>query len=216
LNTDLIEKVLKIVAKRESISEADVCYLMVIFRKILEGMVQSDQESFLILRLFSNWAVHIEITQSNTGLRILSAINNALVNFQSAVTDDLQLGISREIGFVALREELRKFSNKIQINEALHFENHVWSVFVSHLIEIIRDSPLSFPDLSSLDKKKEKIYKSIANNPIKPGAGVVSIQISNVDYAQFGAENLGSFVCLIIVTEDTTKIVVPIVRGGGS
>jgi hypothetical protein len=189
---------------------------MVIFRKILEGMVQSDQESFLILRLFSNWAVHIEITQSNTGLRILSAINNALVNFQSAVTDDLQLGISREIGFVALREELRKFSNKIQINEALHFENHVWSVFVSHLIEIIRDSPLSFPDLSSLDKKKEKIYKSIANNPIKPGAGVVSIQISNVDYAQFGAENLGSFVCLIIVTEDTTKIVVPIVRGGGS
>ncbi len=85
-----------------------------------------------------------------------------------------------------------------------------WDVTVSHLVEIIRDVPISFPELSALDKTKRKIYEGIAQNPIKPGAGVIAAQISYVDYAAVGAPEAGRKMCLLIRTADTTTIVIPL------
>lgn len=207
---DLIAKITETVSKKEALEEADVRSLMILVRKLLDLMQQSDQQSFLITRLFANWAVHIGITKSNTGLRILSAINDALVTFKSADTDALRNGISKEIGFSALRREMKLFLNNTGIDDTIVSDNKVWAVFVGHLIEIIRDVPLSFPPISSLDKAKRKIYDQIARNPIKPGAGVVAIQISNVDYSALGVKDTGEIMCLAIRTEDTTTIVVPL------
>jgi hypothetical protein len=89
-------------------------------------------------------------------------------------------------------------------------DNCFWAVFVSHLIEIIRDVPISFPELSSLDRTKRNIYEEIAQNPIKAGAGVVAAQISAVDYAALGAPETGSRMCLHIRTADTTTTVIPL------
>lgn len=210
VENDLITKIRKTVSKKEALEETDVRSLMILVRKLLEQMPQSDQQSFLIIRLFANWAVHVEITQSNTGLRILSAINDALVTFKSADTDAMRTGISKEIGFPALRKEMKLFLNHTGIDDSIVSDNHVWAVFITHLIEIIRDVPLSFPPISALDKTKRKIYVQIARNPIKPGAGVVAIQISIVDYAALGAKDTGEIMCLVIRTEDTTTIVVPL------
>ncbi len=206
----LITKIKKTVSRNEALEETDVRSLMILVRKLLDQMLPSDQQSFLIIRLFANWAVHVEITQSNTGLRVLSAINDALVTFKSADTDILRKGISQEIGFSALRREMKLFFGNISIDDTVVSDNHIWAVFVTHLIEIIRDVPLSFPQLFALEKTKRKIYDNIARNTIKPGAGVISIQISNVDYDALGARNIGEIMCLLIRTEDTTTIVVPL------
>ncbi|MDL1982830.1 MAG: hypothetical protein LWX54_01340 [Deltaproteobacteria bacterium] len=196
---DLIAKIRETVSKKEALGEADVRSLMILIRKLLDLMQQqSDQQSFLITRLFANWAVHIEITKSNTGLRILSAINDALVTFKSADTDALRNGISNEIGFSALRREMKLFLNNTGIDDTIVSDNQVWAVFVNHLIEIIRDVPLSFPPISTLDNAKRNIYDQIARNPIKPGAGVVAIQITNVDYSALGAKDTGEIMCLAI------------------
>ncbi len=207
---DLIAKIRETVSKKEALKEADVRSLMILVRKMLDLMQQSDQQSFLITRLFANWAVHIEITQSNTGLRILSAINDALVTFKFADTDAMRNSISKEIGFSALRREMKLFLKNTGIDDTIVSDNQVWAVFVNHLIEIIRDVPLSFPPISTLDKTKRKIYDQIARNPIKPGAGVVAIRISNVDYSSLGVKGTGEIMCLAIGTEDTTTIVVPL------
>ncbi len=207
---DLIAKIRETVSKKEALKEADVRSLMILVRKMLDLMQQSDQQSFLITRLFANWAVHIEITQSNTGLRILSAINDALVTFKFADTDAMRNSISKEIGFSALRREMKLFLKNTGIDDTIVSDNQVWAVFVNHLIEIIRDVPLSFPPISTLDKTKRKIYDQIARNPIKPGAGVVAIHISFVDYAELGAKDTGEIMCLLIRTEDTTTVVVPL------
>jgi len=209
LEAYIIDKILKVINKKETMEETDACYLMVTFRKILDGMEPSDQQQFLVLRLFCNWVVHIEITNSTTGLRILSAINNALVKYKSASIDEFQVGISNEIGFIALRRELKDFFKKLEIIDTLVSDDRVWGKFVSHLVEIILNIPLTFPELSKLDKAKQKIYKKIAQNSIKPGAGVVLIQISNIDYG-----NGKIFLCLVIMTEDTSKIIVPIAFSG--
>ena len=131
---DLITKIRKTVSKNEGLEEADVRSLMILMRKLLDRMTQADQQQFLIIRLFANWAVHIEITKSNTGLRILSAINDALVTFKSADTDKMRIGISKEIGFAALRKEMKLFLNYNAISDSLVTDNKVWAVSLQRKI----------------------------------------------------------------------------------
>jgi hypothetical protein len=211
MEDDLIRKIRSTVGKENDLEEADVRSLMILIRKLLDKMQEAEQRPFLVIRLFSNWAAHIAITQSNTGLRILSAINSALVSIKNS-TDIIymQTQMSEAIGFTALRKEMKSFLGRIGVNDSLFANDRVWAVFVIHLIEIIRDVPISFPDLSSLDNTKRKIYEEISQNPIKPGAGVVAVQISQVDYAALGAPEIGTRMCLHIRTADTTTIAIPL------
>lgn len=207
---DLIAKIGRTVAKKDRIEEADVLSLMILVRKLLDKKPPSNPQSFLIVRLFANWAAHVEITQSNTGLRVLSAINDALVSLKSADTEIIRKKVSEEIGFTALRREMRQFLNEIGVEDTIVSDNNVWVVFITYLIEIIRDVPLAFPSLGSLDNTKRKIYDRISRNPIKPGAGVVAIKVSRVDYGALGAKDTGEIMCLIIGMEDTTRVVLPL------
>ena len=78
--------------------------------------------------------------------------------------------------------------------------------------QIIRDVPLAFPPTTRLKKDARAIYKQVVQNPIKPGAGVVSIKLSNVDYDALGAKGVGEIgVRSILQLEDSTQIVVPFV-----
>jgi hypothetical protein len=160
-----------------------------------------------MLRLFCNWVAHTEITKSDTGLGVLAVINDTLVNIKNSMNmDEMRVKISQAIGFSVLRKELKMFFEYIKIENLLVSDNKAWFVFLGNLIEIIRDTPLSFPPLSKLNKTQQKIYNQIAENPIKPGAGVVSIKISLVKYPPPTDETM----CLIAKTEDTTSIIIPL------
>lgn len=210
MQDDLIEKIKETVSKKGALKEADARTLMILMRKLLDMMPPSDPQSFLIIRLFANWAVHVEITKSNTGLKILSAINDALVTNKSAHIDILRKEISQKIGFPALRREMKIFFDIFGVDDTVVSDNQIWAIFITYLIEIIRDVPLSFPQLSNLNKSQRKIYDQIARNAIKPGAGVMSIQISNVDYGAHGSKYEGEIICMLIRTEDEVTIVVPL------
>ena len=211
MEDDIITKIKTTVAKNKNIKEADVRSLMILVRKLLDKMPKSDQNSYLIIRLFCNWVAHIEITQSNTGLRILAEINDALVSVKNSKdTNEIQTKISQAIGYPTLRKELKSFFGHIGVDDTLVSDNNVWAIFITNLIEIIRDVPLSFPQLSKLDSTKQKIYKKIAQNPIKLSTGVISIQISRINYDALGAQELGDIMCLLIRTEDTTTTVIPL------
>lgn len=211
MEDDLINKIKKTVAKNKNLEEADVRSLMILVRKLLDKMSRSDQKLYLIVRLFCNWVAHIEITNSNTGLRILAEINDTFVSvINSTDTNEIQTKISSAIGYPALRKELKSFFGYIGVDDNLVSDNNVWAIFIANLIEIIRDVPLSFPQLAELDPTKQKIYKQIAQNPIKPGAGVISIQISRINYDALGAKGTGDIMCLLIRTEDTTTTVIPL------
>ena len=212
MEKDLITKIRNTVAKNKDLEEADVRSLMILVRKLLDNISQSGQKPYLTIRLLSNWVAHIKITQSNTGLRILSAINNALVSVKDSVDAvAMQTKMSEAIGFPALRKEMKLFLGHISVDDMLVSDNNIWAIFITHLIEIIRDVPMSFPKLSALDATKRKIYEKIAQNPIKPGAGVLSIQISRINYAALGTREWGGdTMCLLIKTEDTITIVIPL------
>ena len=211
MRKDLVTKISNTVAKNKDLEEADVRSLMILIRKLLDTIPETYPNPWPTIRLFCNWVAHIEITQSNTGLRILSAINNALVSVKDS--DDpfvMQTKMSEAVGFPILRKEMKQFFGHIGVADMLVSDNIIWSVFITHLIEIIRDVPLSFPKLSTLNPTKRRIYEEIAQNPVKPGAGVTSIQISHINYGEFGAREWGNSLCLLIKLEDTTTIVMPL------
>ena len=211
MEKDLIKKIRTFVAQKEHIDEANVRSFMILARKLLDTMSKADQNSFLILRLFCNWVAHIEITNSNTDLRILAEVNDALVDIKdSRDSIAMQTIISQALGYPALRKELKLFLNKIGADNILAIDNNIWSVFIDNLMEIIRDVPLSFPELSKLDATKKAIYDKIVKNPIKPGAGVISIQISRIDYSALGIKDVKEIMCLLIRMENITTIVIPL------
>ena len=207
MEKDLIAKIKATVAKKEKIDEESMRSLMILIRKLLDKMSQSDQNLYLTIRLFCNWVAHNEITKSNTGLRILAKINDTLVSIKNS-TDEIEMRtkMSQAIGFSVLRKELKLFFGNINVDDILVSDNNIWAVFIDNLIEIIRDVSLSFPPLSELDKSKQKIYDQIAKNPIKAGAGVISTKICLVEYPM----PTGQITCLTVRTEDATTFVVPL------
>lgn len=211
MKDDIIEKISSSAIKPLELREADVRSMMILIRKLLDTMPQAESENYLILRLYCNWTAHIQITKSNTGLRILAEVNDTLVNVKNSKDGNEVINkLSQSIGYPSLRRELFTLFEYVGIDHSLFTSNESWAHFLVILIEIIKDVPLSFPPLSTLDAKKQKIYNKIAANPIKPGAGVVAIQISEIENKIFGENNAGSKLCLIIKTEDTTSTVVPL------
>jgi hypothetical protein len=211
MEKDLIAKIKTSVAKKERIDEENVLSLMILIRKLLDKMSQTDQNPYLTIRLFCNWVAHNEITNSNTGLRLLAEINDALVSIKNSTdTIAMRTVISHAIGFSVLRKELKSFFGHIGVDDILVSDNNIWGIFISNLIKIIRDVPLSFLQLSQLDATKKNIYNKIAQNPIKPGAGVISIQISRINYSALEAKDVGDIMCILIKTEDTTTAVIPL------
>ncbi len=207
MEDDIVRKIRAIIKKEEQINEDNIRILLILIRKLLDKMDNSDNEKFLILRLFCNWSLHNEITNSNTGLRILANINDTLVKIKNTKNNiTIQNLMSQSIGFPKLRKELMLLLSIYDINTYPISKTIVWVEYVRRILEIIRDVPLAFPKLSNLDPTKQKIYNQIAENAIKTGAGVISIKISNYLYPDEVSEKLSLF----IKTEDTTTIIIPL------
>lgn len=202
-----IKKIKKILNKKELLTEDEIRSLMILTRKALDEIHKPHQNLYLTIRLFCDWTAHNEITGSNTGLRILAKINDTLVTIENSTNEiEVRTKISDAIGFSVLRKELKLFFNEIDITNNVFINNNVWASFITNLIEIIRDVPLSFPSLSKLDKTKQKIYNKIAKKSIRPNAGVISTKISLIKYPPPTNEVM----CLTIKTADTTNIIIPL------
>jgi hypothetical protein len=210
MEKDLLLKIKRILHEGSQIVEDEVRSLMILVRKRLELTSESARDQYLTLNLFCNWAAHTKITQSITGLKVLARINDALLEGKNGNGNEVQATVSRAIGFDTLYSEMLLFLQNNQVPNELN-DPEVWQIFLRHVIEIIRDVPLAFPPATNLKKAARAIYKQVVQNPIKPGAGVVSIKLSNVDYDALGAKGIGEILCLILQLEDRTQIVVPFV-----
>jgi hypothetical protein len=210
MEKDMVAKINEVLEKGVQMTEHELRSAMVLIRKMLELMPERVRSQYLLLNLFCTWAVHTEITQSNTGLRILAKVNDALVGVRhSGDPTTMGLKMSEALSFTELRRELKEFLGRCALDDKIVNDDKVWGlVFLPHLIEILRDVPLAFPQV--LDPGKQRIYDQIAQNPIKPGARVVSICLARVNYEALGAKGLGERLCVLIKTADTTTVVIPL------
>lgn len=205
---DLRDKIKSRVEKLERITEDEVRSLMIIIRKQLESMPEETKSGYAVLNLFCNWIAHPKITKSITGLKVLARINDALVSVKdSKDLNEISFIISQAVGFGELKVDFKKFTDSLGI--AMPGSKSCWVNFMTHIIEIIKDVPITFPEIIKLQNRQRKIYETISNNPIKPGAGVIAVLISEVDYGLFGRKE-GVLKCLKIKTADTTTFIVPL------
>ncbi len=210
MDKDIVAKIRSIL-DQYPINEDQIRSLMILLRKRMELMAEAEKVQCATLNLFCNWVAHTRITQSQTGLKTLRRINDTLVSVKDS-TDikRVQLEMSEAIGFDILRVELLQLLDNLDVKHRLA-DKRIWAEFLANIIEIIRDVPLSFPQIAKLKGPALKIYAGIAKNPIKPGAGVVQMTISKVNYDAFGTKGIGDMLCLLVKTEDTTTIVVPLI-----
>lgn len=203
----LARKIQEIVKRGHEITEDDVRLLSIHVRKHLEFL--SEQTTFATLNLFCNWAMHTQIMESLSGLQTLARVNDALVNSKTGLGGILIKELYTAIGFNTLRSELIEFYRQTGI---VHQFDHpgVWVRYVQHLIEIIRDVPIEFPPLSKLSSKKKNIYDQIAQNPISPGAGVISIALSHATFTEPTTNRSRELLCVRIRLENGQSLVAPI------
>jgi hypothetical protein len=206
---DVPEKIQRLVALGPRITEDQTRSLMILIRKQLELLDEGQRSDYSTLNLFCNWCAHTEITQSLAGLRVLGAINDALVKVKDAHTDDARKQLTAAVGLATCRAELVALAGKIGLKHDLDNQD-TWSSVQRNLIEIITDVPLAFPPVSKLSKRARGIYEKIVQNPIKPGAGVMLIVLTKVDYGLMGAQGIGELMCLLVRTENGITLVVPL------
>lgn len=209
MKRDIRTKIQNLLNQVPSIDEDQVRSLMILLRKRLELMPEIDKLHYSTMNLFCNWCAHTSITQSMTGLKTLARINDVLVKVKNLSIDVVRKEMSEAVGFGTLRLELIAFLDSIGVIHNLS-DKKVFVALVEQLIEIIRDVPLEFPPISKLNKQSIKIYNQIIQNPIKLGAGVISMILSRINYGALGVKGLGELLCLLVKTEDTTTVVIPL------
>lgn len=209
MKIDMKNKIAELIKLKNAIDEHQTRSLMILLRKNFELISEDNKKNFSILNLFCNWSAHTKIDQSITGLKIIARVNDAFVKIKDSQNiSEIQLEITNAVGFTELRSEFEAFLAYIGVEEII--EDDQWLVILNNLIDIIKDVPLTFPELSKFKPAVQKIYERIAKNPIKPGSGVIMIILSIIDYEKLGIHNMGEVVCLLIRTEDSTTTVVPL------
>lgn len=211
MNVDINNKIENLLKNGPNISEDQVRSLMALVRKRIESIPETEKLNYLVLKLFGDWSLHNKIDKSNTGLRTIARINDALVQVKDIQDNsEVQIKLSEAIGYVALRREFILFLNNSRLDPAPLQHHDTWGHILTHLIEIIRDVPLTFPPLSELNKAQQKIYDQITKSTLSLGGGVIMMQITKIDYSQVGLKDTGKLMSLHILLENTTNIIVPL------
>lgn len=137
MTPDIIEKVSKELSKGID-SEAQVLYLLVEIRKVRQSDPSNPK---ILLDFYRDWACHVELKHTN-------AVGIFLDRFEPLVDPNLsahQIAARFIKAFPAffkldeLRKELRAFFAQEGLATALTDDSKKWSVFVRHLMSILKD-----------------------------------------------------------------------------
>lgn len=121
--------------------EADVVYLLVQIRKILER--EKIKEKFRSLNLYCDWMLHANITKNGTRNQILDRIEeviNLLENLGDKNNqDEIIKKIDEAISFDKFYIDLKSFFTEKKL---IFFTDEKYIILLRLLIEILKDTPL--------------------------------------------------------------------------
>jgi hypothetical protein len=212
MRDEIDKKIDSLLTKGVSLSESEVSHLLTLIRKYLEQLDNIKRVKFTLLNFFCDWALHIEIDHSIPAMEILKNLNDTLVRMKnSTVSDELLNGITSVISFLDLQKQLEDFFLMIGLQSKSLSGREEWLNFIRNYIEIVLNCPLVLP--AKINKKIQPFYDAISTNPLKPGMWVVGFAISRPDKTVFAGTKAAfytKFLSLVILTSDTTRIIVPL------
>lgn len=197
-----------------SMTESDICYLVVLIRKLIECLPNRFRKRFAILEFYCNWAVHVQIDRSLQALKLLSKGNSVIFRLRKVPNNNLIINeITKIISFLILKQEIKKFFRAFGLDDNLTENKAHWVNFVKCFIEIILGIPLTIP--KDKDRKEfiphlERIY----SKPLKVGVWIIAMALVKLDQGFFEGDGKSRsgilFLCLIFYLSDTTRIIIPL------
>ncbi len=119
--------------------EASVVYLLVQLRKLLEHESQKVKDAYFTLRLFCDWALHIQMDRAGAQ-RILRLID-AKIEGPTVIAQD-ERAANDMLELVSLRIQFRKYIRRNKLNSEIASLDEQWFRFLELYAQIIADSPL--------------------------------------------------------------------------
>lgn len=175
--TDQILEKLNIHISNGINKEADVIYLLVQIRKILEREKLKDEYS--TLDLYCDWVLHPDIKNTNKSGQILDKIERAvfLLDTHNSNKEEIASSINEAISFVNFHKNLKNFFIR---NKLTFFTDKNYTILLTLLIEILKDIPLlskhkkfnfsftSGKEVNSFNVRIELSDKRVYRSPMTP------------------------------------------------
>lgn len=122
--------------ERRITTECQAVYLLVELRKLMDRQA-GGKGRFELLRLFCNWVVHIELTNT-LAKRIVRAADSLYSKLASSNYHDTN-NLRQIFSLDVFRNELGEF---LEENKFARFSESEWSVFSACVLNVIEDCPL--------------------------------------------------------------------------
>jgi len=207
----VIKKIRKVVLRPIETAE-DVLELLTLFQTHFESKDIQYQQKYLLLWLFSDWRHGDNLGSSFPALMFLKQFNERLESIAHITDNKIFIDELREIiSFEKVRDELSEFLKEHSIPSDLTQFPYSWKQFIGHVADILLHKPLAFPDPTYT--KLKHVYNEQTLNQIRKRQGAISFTITKYDRAilEGKSDRLDDkVVCLVILTHDATKIVVPL------
>ena len=187
---------------KKPLSESECVHVLVLIRQELEAL--KTKSNFDYIKFFCDWSLHTTIDRSMAGSNIIVSVNKVLNDKRHSDTDTLIKEISAQL-IGNFKGQMKDFLNKNSLPSDIIDNDNQWKEFLKMMLEIISQKPVI------LIKKKHE--KKVSGNPLKEGMWATEISIVKIDPANPQGINSASskaIYCLMVLTSDSTKIIIPI------
>ena len=121
-------------------TESTVVYITVEIRKLMERLESS--KCYPVLRLFCNWAVHIELDKGDALKDLLGAFEEAIESVKSG--NDIPLAFRRRLSLSTFRSEFQAFLNATKLPSKVVDDDDRWNEFLTLYSSVVSDCPLAY------------------------------------------------------------------------
>ncbi|MBI4833632.1 MAG: hypothetical protein HY811_02275 [Planctomycetes bacterium] len=155
---------IKRLLQQNGLSSSDLVNLMSKTRQLIEK--NNFKNKHQTLNLYCNWCLHIKLSESINGYRILEGIADAFLEHDKHGSNVNACDrICEIISLKELRHEFISLYKTFGINLSLFESKQIWRGFCGLLLKELIEKPIEFPDKQKIDKspKIKSILDSIMN-----------------------------------------------------
>ena len=151
-------------------SECSAVYLLAEIRKLIE--LEKPNLQLFALKMYCNWALHVNLDKSRTTLPFLSRIDNYVINRVAGYRGNNALSFTDEhelfLEFLYLdtfRKELQSFLEYYNINHEICIDDKLWFAFLEAYGGVIEDGTLTVNSVDDLIAVEKVIFMKGAPLP---------------------------------------------------
>lgn len=137
MQNDILEKLSREL-KNQIVTEAQTVYILVQIRKLIEHKCDN---TFDTLKMFCDWALHIEFSRNKQIIELLKEFDEAIERENNGFGPTTQDYLSLKKFKVAMKEFLTEFNLPQNI-----LKNKEWSLFIHSYNRVVSDCPVTKKD----------------------------------------------------------------------